>query len=149
MWHPLPEGEGCYQIRESPEWLRRYGPYLHKLVTVLKHLAPLVNPVLGMTVGVLGTRTKSDVDMMKVLVDQLPMSAYGGHPFLGDELVSANRAPTEGDFRALEAMLTELDPRRKWGGLSRIDTPEGLALYLCRDHAAPYLRTARAPVVGP
>jgi len=149
MWHPLTEGEGCYQIRESPEWIRRYGPYLHKLVTVLKYLAPLANPVLGMAVGVLSTRTKSEVDMMKVLVDQLPMSVYGGHPLLGDEYAPIERASTEGDFRALEAMLTELDPDRRWGGLSRIDTPEGLALYLCRDHAAPYLRTARAPVTSP
>lgn len=46
-------------------------------------------------------------------------------------------------------MLTELDPQRRWGGLSRIDTPEGLALYLCRDHVAPYLRTAHAPVSNP
>jgi hypothetical protein len=55
----------------------------------------------------------------------------------------------DSDFRELEAMLTELGPKRRWGGLSRIDTPEGLALYLCRDHAAPYLRTARAPVPSP
>lgn len=148
-WHPLPEGEGRYPIRESAQWLRQYGPYLRRLVKVLQHVAPLVNPVLGMAVGTLSARTKSDVDTMKALVERLPAIAIAkGHRVEDGEDPTA-RATTEGDFRELEAMLIELDPQRRWGGLSRIDTPEGLALYLCRDHAAPYLRTARAPVVGP
>ena len=147
-WHPLPEDEGRYPIKESPEWLRRYGPYLRRLVTVLKHVAPLVNPVLGMAASAVSVRTKSDVDTMKAIVDQLPTAAFEERRGIGEGADPAAHATTEGDFRALEAMLTELDPQRRWGGLSRIDTPEGLALYLCRDHAAPYLRTARAPVTG-
>jgi internalin A len=148
-WHPLPDDEGCYQIRESPAWLRRYGPYLHKLTEVLKHLAPLANPVLGMAVGTIAARTRSDIDTMKALVDQLPTSTYGAHRGLDGGSDVSGRADTEADFRELEAMLTQLDPQRRWGGLSRIDTPEGLALYLCADHAAPYLRTARAPGANP
>lgn len=148
-WHPLPEGEGRYQIKESPQWLQRYGPYLHKLVTVLKHVAPLVNPVLGMAVDVVSDRTKAEVDTMKELVDQLPDFEFSVRYYPGDDPKPIEHASTDSDFRALEAMLTELDPKRRWGGLSRIDTPEGLALYLCRDHAAPYLRTARAPVSDP
>ena len=148
-WHPLPERDGCYPIKESAEWLKRYGPYLRRLVTVLKHAAPLVNPVLGMAVGAINVRTKSDVDTFKAVVDQLPTVSIDGGLGLAEDTDPTARATTEGDFRALEAMLAELDPKRVWGGLSRIDTPEGLALYLCRDHAAPYLRTARAPVSGP
>lgn len=148
-WHPLPEGEGCYPIKESAQWLQRYEPYLRPLVVVLKHAAPLVNPVLGMAVGAMSVRTKSDVDMMKALVDQLPTVAIETGSGFAEGSEPTTHATTEGDFRALEAMLSELDPKRVWGGLSRIDTPEGLALYLCRDHAAPYLRTARAPVTGP
>lgn len=147
-WHPLPKGEGCYPIKESAEWLRRYGPYLNNLVTVLKHIAPLVNPVLGMAVGAVNVRTKSDVDAMKAVTDQLSAIAIEEGRDLKESSDPAAHATTEGDFRALEAMLVQLDPKRKWGGLSRIDTPEGLALYLCREHAAPYLRTARAPVSG-
>jgi len=37
--------------------------------------------------------------------------------------------------------LTGLD--RRWGGLSRTVTPEGLTLYLCRDHADAYRRAVR------
>ncbi|HEV2345938.1 MAG TPA: COR domain-containing protein [Actinocrinis sp.] len=150
-WHPLPENEGCYQLKDSPKWLRQYGPYLHRLITVLKHVAPLVSPVLGMAVSTISERTKSEVDTMEALVGQLPTSAS----YVRDDLDLAENAhpiasaSLEGDFRKLEAILTGLDPKRVWGGLSRIDTPEGLALYLCRDHAAPYLRTARAPVASP
>ena len=47
------------------------------------------------------------------------------------------------DFRVLEGLLLKLDPERRWGGLSRTVTPEGLTLYLCRDHADPYRRAVR------
>jgi internalin A len=44
---------------------------------------------------------------------------------------------------ALEALLTKLDPDRTWGNLSRTVTPEGLALYLCREHYDAYRRVVR------
>jgi internalin A len=55
----------------------------------------------------------------------------------------AVRATSEADFRALEALLTKLDPDRAWGGLSRTVTPEGLTLYLCREHYDAYRRVVR------
>jgi internalin A len=48
-WHRLPEPQGCYPITEPSEWLRKLGPYLQYLLTVLKHAAPLAGPILGMT----------------------------------------------------------------------------------------------------
>jgi internalin A len=47
-------------------------------------------------------------------------------------------ASNDADYRAIEAMLRPVDPQRRWGGLSRTTTPEGLTLYLCREHAATY-----------
>ena len=41
-------------------------------------------------------------------------------------------------------MLGELDSTSVWGGLARHTTPEGLTLYLCREHLAAYHRRARA-----
>jgi hypothetical protein len=44
------------------------------------------------------------------------------------------------DYRALYAVLKQVDPSEHWCGLSRINTPEGEILWLCRDHAQQYRR---------
>ncbi|MFF4415240.1 COR domain-containing protein, partial [Streptosporangium sp. NPDC001559] len=140
-WHPLPESRGCYQIKELPEWFRRMSPYLKYLVTVLKHTAPFLGPVLGMTVDQLEQQTKAEADAMKELVSQIPEPTISGEKNepLGDiNAIAESRATLEADFRALESLLIELDPARAWGGLSRTTTPEGLTLYLCAQHSYAY-----------
>jgi internalin A len=42
------------------------------------------------------------------------------------------------DYRALHALLRELDPAERWGGLSRTCTPEGEILWLCDHHVEQY-----------
>lgn len=145
-WHPLPPGQGVYQLNESAAWLRRFGPYLNVLLDVLKHAAPLAGPLLGMTVDKLSDRTKADIDAMTALVDQLPDQSTFGSSLAkldGQGVDPMAYASNEADYRALEALLTRLDPDRQWGGLSRMATPEGLTVYLCPEHAAPYQRTPR------
>jgi hypothetical protein len=66
---------------------------------------------------------------------------------------SANNVPdeyatSEADFRALRALLERIDPASRWGGLSRITTPEGLNVYLCAHHAAPYQHTKLPPATA-
>ena len=142
-WHPLPDRTGVYQISQSPAWLRTMAPYLRVLVGVLKHAAPLAGPVLGVTVDHLSEHLKNDVEAMAALVDQIPEFDLPENPGLAEKQylgAATGRASNEADFRALEALLVEIDPQRTWGGLSRVSTPEGLTLYLCRDHAAPYSR---------
>lgn len=143
-WHPLPSDTGTYAISESPLWLRRLAPYLRDLLGVLKHAAPLVGPVLGVSVDKLNEHVKADVELMKALVDQLPstLTAAVDDKLAGTE--PAERATTEADFRALEALFAKLDPDRRWGGLSRVATPEGLTVYLCPEHAAPYRSVPRS-----
>ncbi len=147
-WHPLPAGAGVYQFSESPLWLRRVGPYLRELLLVLKHVAPLAGPILGVTVEHLDDRRKSDIELFSSLVDNLPeefVITPGDGPNVGD--VPMERASSEADFRELESKLVELDPTRQWGGLSRIATPEGLTLYLCPEHAEPYRSHRRRAAV--
>ncbi|HZU57543.1 MAG TPA: leucine-rich repeat domain-containing protein [Actinocrinis sp.] len=158
-WHPLPDGAGTYELSESAAWLRRFAPYLRELVTILKHAAPLAGPVLGMTVEKLDARIKADADAMKALIDQLlvpdvlslpsPLSAGRENSQGSPAPAPTQHATSEADFRALRAALEKLDPDQRWGGLSRVATPEGLTLYLCREHAGPYLRTPRAPAASP
>ena len=157
-WHPLPEETGTYELSESAAWLRRFAPYLRELVAILKHAAPLAGPILGMSVEKLDARIKADADAMKALVDQLripdvrlPSALTAGHegaPATPASIV-AQHADSEADFRVLRKALERLDPDQRWGGLSKVATPEGLTLYLCAEHAAPYLRTARLPVAAP
>jgi hypothetical protein len=151
-WHPLPSGAGIYEISESALWLRKLAPYLRELVGVLKHAAPLVGPILGVSVDKLNAHVKADVEAMKALVDQIPnvslVSSTMDEKLPGGIALGADpgeRAATEADFRALEALFAKLDPDRRWGGLSRVATPEGLTVYLCPEHAAPYHRIPRSP----
>ncbi len=145
-WHRLPEPEGCYPITKPHKWLSKFGPYLQQLLTVLKLVAPLVGPVLGVSVDKLADSIKADCELMKELIAQVPAEVGYQDEFSrigAAELGPTARATSEADFRTLEAMLTELDPGRRWGGLSRLTTPEGLTLYLCREHLAVYRRTGQ------
>ncbi|RSM83859.1 GTPase [Kibdelosporangium aridum] len=136
-WHRLPEPEGVYAIKQPYEWVRKFGPHLQRVLKVLKYTAPLAGPVLGITVDQLSQQLKADCDLMKELVSRAP-ETFRTETHRGDEIPSA-RAEHDADFRALEAMLLELDEKRVWGGLSRTTTPEGLTLYLCSEHRKAYL----------
>jgi hypothetical protein len=148
-WHPLPGDAGRYTLTESPEWLRKLAPYLRYLLTGLKIAAPLAGPVAGMTIGPVSKRVAAELDAMKQIVAQLPEPPRGSDLLKGpgmdtsDAPVAESRAATEADFRVLESLLRRLDPESAWGGLSRTVTPEGLTLYLCREHSMAYRRTVR------
>ncbi|MEV4316450.1 COR domain-containing protein [Actinocrispum sp. NPDC049592] len=133
-WHRLPEPQGVYEIKQPKKWFRTAGPYLTGLIKVMQYAAPLVKPVLGITVDQLSEQLKSDCDLMKELIAKLPGELDDDDALEG----LGKRAETEADFRVLEGMLTELDPQRGWGGLSRTTTPEGLTLYLCPQHLRAY-----------
>ena len=144
--HPLAGDDGRYPVTEPVEWLRKVRPHLRQLLTVLKHAAPLAGPVLGMAVGHVSDRLSAELDAMQEVVDQIPefsrdldLPGSDGPPDLGP----TEHASNEADFRVLEGLLVKLDPERRWGGLSRTVTPEGLILYLCRDHADAYRRAVR------
>lgn len=146
-WHPLPDDAGCYEVNEAADWLQKIKPHLTTLLTILKHAAPLAGPVLGMTVAHMSECMKAEVQTMTELVSQIPEPSRIPDPLDKDELRRdpgvSDRAGNDADFRALEALLLKLDPAREWGGLSRTVTPEGLTLYLCREHSETYRRAVR------
>ncbi len=142
-WHRLPGADGVYAITQPKEWFVKLGPYAQHLIWALKHAAPLVGPVLSIAVDVLNQQTKADCDLMKELITQLPKDVDYDAALPRDmsrDSGPGTHATTDADFRALRAMLAKLDPDERWGGLSRYDTPEGLTLYLCREHLAQYHR---------
>ena len=104
--------------------------------------------MLGIAAADLHSRLTDDVANMKELLGQValadgPLSGRrdGRHGWAEP----GTRADDDADFRAIEHLLTTLDPQRRWGGLSRTTTPEGLTLFLCRDHAATYRAPSRRP----
>jgi internalin A len=76
----------------------------------------------------------SELKLMTELVKQLP-EVVGTDQLRAEEL---RHSQLDVDYRALQALLDHLDPSKHWAGLSRIPTPEGDVLWLCRDHAQQY-----------
>src|ERR1039457_5258519 len=131
-FHALPEPP--YVINQPTSWLVTISPYLSTLLTMLKHAAPLVGPVLGLTSDHLAKQLTYETGLMKELVSQLP---EGPHP---SQILTDGPSKThlDVDYRALYSLLHQLDASDHWAGLSRTYTPEGEILWLCRDHAEQY-----------
>jgi internalin A len=94
---------------------------------------------MGIAAEKLDSQLKADCDLMKELASQASAKLdYDDQLDIENSERPIRRANNDADFRALEAMLLELDPNRIWGGLSRYTTPEDLTLYLCAEHLAAY-----------
>ena len=134
LFHALPEAP--YTIDQPTRWLVAISPYLSTLVAVLKHTAPLVGPVLGLTSDLLAKRLTDQLDIMTELISQLPNNLMAE-----SDLKSIPKNDSQGhfkldaDYRAIYALLHELDPSDRWAGLNRVLSPEGQILWLCADHA--------------
>jgi hypothetical protein len=101
--------------------------------------------VLGVAAGKLDDQLKWDCDLMKELANQLPSQLHDKGPLdRPDRFTPEAHAAGDADFRTLEALFIKLDPNQTWGGLSKTQTPEGLTLYLCTEHLAPYRQRTHA-----
>ena len=95
----------------------------------------------GFTAEALSTLLKSDIALMKALVDKLP-DVTTARDLKGEyELEEGDKSRAGGaSLRSLRHLLTELDPKQEWGGLRKMLTPEGHWLWLCEEHAKAYLQ---------
>ena len=128
-FHALPEP--AYTINQPTQWLVTISPYLTTLLTMLKHAAPLVGPVLGLTADHLQRQLDNETSLMKELISQLPRHVRATQVSIG----KPGKIDLDVDYRALYSLLNQLDPNAHWSGLSRIYTPEDEILWLCSDHA--------------
>lgn len=144
-WHPLPGETGCYKITELPKWLRAAGPHIRRTLRILAAASPIAGSLLNAAADELSERIQQDISLATQVLTAMPAIIGDRHsqlPAFDENMATPlQRAETDADFRAVEALLLELDPHRSWGGLSRTFTPEGLTLYLCTEHDASY-RTA-------
>jgi internalin A len=142
-WHPLPGDAGCYQITDIADWLRKFRPFLQRTLRLLAAVTPVVGSLLGMAADELHGQLITDLEQANQLLALIPGDiAALENPVSGiDNTASPNplkRATSDADFRELRASLLTLDPAERWGGLSYTPTPEGLSLYLCREHQTAY-----------
>ena len=120
-FHALPELP--YIISQPTRRLAAISPYLIALVRMLKHAAPLVGPVLGLASDHLANQLTNETRLMTELVSKLPApEGFVPGPF---QVNDPQHIELDVDYRALHAMLHELDPGGRWAGLGRIFTPEG------------------------
>jgi internalin A len=137
-FHALPVDP--YIINDPAPWLKSVGPYLSVLIAVLKHTAPLVGPIMGLTSERLAKKLDQQTELMAQLVDQIPMIAStsdsAAAAFQASELNS--HMALDVDYRLLLSLLQKLDPAERWAGLGRVYTPEDEVLWLCSDHAKMY-----------
>ncbi len=129
---------GRYKTKFAPQWLRDIAPYMEKVVFLLKGAAPLLGPVVGLVAEGSEKMFAGDIKLMQELVKKLPeieeeddsLSLRHRH---GEESLERVGGAT---LRIVRSLLDDLDPRRAWGGLGKVHTPEGQFLWLCEGHAA-------------
>jgi hypothetical protein len=134
-FHPLPSDP--YLIKDPAPWLTTVGPYLVTLVSILKHAAPLVAPIMGLTAEYLAKQLEQQTELMIQVVQQLPSGGIPSDPGTTKLETGELRrhAELDVDYRDLLALLQDLDPAEHWQGLSRVYTPEDQVLWLCPEHA--------------
>ncbi|GHJ43519.1 hypothetical protein Cs7R123_08610 [Catellatospora sp. TT07R-123] len=139
-WHPLPGDAGCYEVTELAELLRTYGPYLAKALRFLRATVPYVGPILGIAAHDLQEQLTDELDLFRQVLDTAPVDDLDHPDAASADLPDGLRrqAETDADYRILREMMLRLDPEQRWGGLSRLVTPEGLSLYLCSEHLSGY-----------
>lgn len=59
-------------------------------------------------------------------------------PFFGERLRLKLYMETGSELRFIRQLLETVDKNRRWGGLTRVVTPEGHILWLCKEHAKEY-----------
>ncbi|MET7485486.1 COR domain-containing protein [Streptomyces sp. NPDC005538] len=133
-WHPAP-GHEPYEIRATSQKLAEVMPYARTVLKVLRYAVPVAGAVLDVAADDLNKRLKDDVVLMKSLVEAAQSAAEQD---LLTEPNAMHLAEWDTQFRTMYALLTKLDPDRRWGGLNKVVTPEGDTLWLCEQHARPF-----------
>ena len=133
-WHPLSGDSGGYRVADLSKWRNALNRNYNRAAKTLSLPTLIAGAVTGIPAPTLPL-VKTD----RPALQDLPLAS-------GDEdgwATPSARAETEAQYRVLEQLLTALDPKKRWGDLSKITTPEGLVLYVCSEHVARYLTPAK------
>lgn len=105
------------------------GPYVKRILAVLKYVVPIAAPAIEIATDGLAERLKSDLEAMEALAESRP--DLNQRSYLSNSNVGTF---DDARFRAMNALLLTLDPQRRWAGLNKVPTPEGNVYWLCGAH---------------
>ena len=135
---PSPEA-GQYVIDVPAQWLSDIAPIVGNVVKVLKYVAPLAGPFVGVALPQYEELLKNDIKLMAELAKKLPAIEDDRAADLADDIGVHGPGPAAGaPLRALRKLLDEEDKTQVWGGLRKVLTPEHHYLWLCDYHAREY-----------
>ncbi|WP_264935753.1 COR domain-containing protein [Streptomyces sp. A012304] len=134
-WHPVP-GHEPYEVRATTQKKMELLPYVRRVLQVLRYAVPVAEAELGVAADDVNKQLKDDIAAMEALVDETRgFDDWDPH----DDSWGLTETEWGTQFDATLALLAKLDPDRRWGGLSKVVTPEGDTFWLCGQHARPYL----------
>ncbi|WP_449341747.1 hypothetical protein [Streptacidiphilus jeojiensis] len=135
QWHHLPDAVP-YEVKLTPETAATVLPYAQKILSVLKYVVPVAGASIGIASEDLAKHLKGAVETMEALVAGLPEELADRGTL--DGIRSMIRTASGAEFRAMHQLLSTLDPKQIWGGLTKVPTPEGHVYWLCTIHADQY-----------
>jgi hypothetical protein len=135
QWHRLPDAVP-YEVKLTWDTAATVLPYAQKLLSVLKYVVPVAGASIGIASEDLAKHLKADVETMEALVAGLPGELRAASSLEGVQTMV--RATEDAEFRAMQHLLSTLDSKQVWGGLSKVPTPEGYVYWLCPVHARQY-----------
>jgi internalin A len=136
----LVEEEHGYDLEIPKEKWRELLPWLKRMVTFLKFVAPLVSPLGGIVDATDFKAIENQLKLLETITDDLPDLVIESDPLRSVEKdMHLGREHVEGaSLRVLHTFLSEVDTSRHWGGLKRVATEDGNILWLCGTHAKTY-----------
>jgi len=134
-------GQGEYVIKQANEHLKAIAPYAAVVARLLTTAASLAAPGAGMMLqpAIVGA-IRPHLDMMNSVAKAM-LTGNIDAPTRIVTYVGTNIGPKKDiiNLRALEALLSQLDPAKNWGGLRPAPTESNEILWLCPEHYREYV----------
>jgi internalin A len=137
--HIVDEAHG-YPLEIPKEKWKELVPWLKRIITFLKFVAPLVSPLGGIVDAADFKAIDNQLKLLETLTGDIPNMVVESDPLKSVERdMHIGREQAEGAaLRVLHSFLAEADKSHYWGGLQKVPTEDGNILWLCGEHARPY-----------
>jgi internalin A len=134
-WEPA-----AYDLDPPKEWFTRIVPYAVLIFRVLQLIVPAAGTL---TIAAMPPArqpvAQAYLQAMGTMLDDLPGTAEQPPDNASTTASPGQLTAAEGEgLRALRAIIFEHDPRRAFGGLSRVQAPSGDLLWVCQNHYPHY-----------
>lgn len=127
-WHPV--DAATYEVRMPKKWRTTIAPYADLVVRTLQLAVPVAAAAAGLAIT--DDATTKKIELMKAMVEALPngMKTTDFDDRSWKQLVNSRA----GAHREIRALLLDIDPVQRFGGLQRYVTAEGDFVWICPEH---------------